>query len=436
MSPIVIGVLGLLILFLLMALGMPIAFALIFVGFAGFAIITGINSAFSMLGLVPYTSVASYVFTVLPVFLLMGEFTSISGLLRDTYSTMYKWLGHLPGGLAMASIGGCAGFAAVCGSSFATAATTTRVCLPEMIKYKYNPSFATGTLAAGGTLGILIPPSLVLIVYGMIAQESVGRLFIAGIFPGIVLTLMMMLTIYIMCNHNPKLAPRGERTIWPERFKSLRQLWPVAILFLLVMGGIWGGFFTPTEAGAIGAFIAFIFVLIRKKFTKQNIGQSFLGVLKTSGMTYAMLIGAMVFTYFMSVSGLPKELASFVANLSVPSTIILIIILLVYIILGSIMDTLAMTLITLPIYLPLLSTLNIDLVWFGILMVVITELALITPPIGMNVFVISGMVKEVSMYAIFRGVFPFVIVMVIFMGILVAFPQISLFLPNTMMAMK
>ncbi len=436
MNPPVIGIIGLAVLFIIMAMGVPIGFAMALVGFGGFAILGGFDSSLKVVGMVPYTTIASYIFSVLPLFLLMGEFSSSSGIMRDAYRAMHTWLGHLPGGLAMASIGGCAGFAAVCGSSVATAATSTRIMLPEMLKYKYDPGLATGCLAAGGTLGILIPPSLGFIIYGLIAEQSVGRLFMAGIFPGILLSFLFMLTIYILAKRNPSIAPGGTTTGWRQKLTAVQGIWGLLVVFFLVMGGIWGGLFTPTEAAAVGALCSFLITLGRRKLTRQNLIASFTGSIRTSGMCFGILIGAMIFGYFMAVSRLPTVLADFVTILPVPPLGILIAILIVFLILGCLMDSLAIILITMPIFIPIVSNLGFDLIWFGVMVTLMSELGLITPPIGMNVFVISGMVRDIPMYTIFRGILPFVVAMVVCVAILIAFPQIALFLPNTMMAMK
>lgn len=436
MNPILIGIIGLAVLFVLMALEVPIAFAMALVGFCGFAVISGLDAAVNMVGLVPYTTAASYIFSVLPLFLLMGEFSSVSGLMRDAYRTINRWLGHLPGGLAMATIGGCAGFAAVCGSSVATAATMTRVVLPEMREYKYDLSLATGSLAAGGTLGILIPPSLQFIMYGVIAEQSIGKLFIAGVFPGILLALMFMLTIYVIAKLNPKLGPPAARSTWGQRLASLKDVWGLMLLFVLVIGGIWGGIFTPTEAAAVGALVSFILIIVRRQLTRQKLVTSFVGAFRTTGMCLGILIGAMIFGYFIAVTTLPMALAKFVSQLPIPPMGILICMLLVYLFLGCLMDSLAMILLTMPIFVPVILTLGFDPIWFGVVLTLMCELALITPPIGMNVFVISGMTEDVPMHTIFRGVWPFVLALIATEAILIAFPQISLFLPNTMMAMR
>ena len=432
MSPILIGVLGLVVLFALLALGMPIGFAMALVGFAGFTLIIGLKGALVQLATVPYVSVASYIMSVLPLFLLMGQLAFVSKLTEGAYYGMHKWLGRLPGGLSMATIGGCAAFAAVCGSSVATASTMSSVAYPEMKRYKYEPKLALGSIAAGGTLGILIPPSVPFIVYAVFAEESVGRLFIGGIFPGILLASLFMLVIYARASLTPSLGPRGPKTTWREKLTAGKDLWPVAILALLVLGGIWGGVFSPTEAGGIGAFSALLIGLGRKQLTIQNVIFSLKETIKMTSMVFTILIGAMIFNYLIVVSELSMELARFVGALPWPPMGILVAILVVYLILGCLMDTVAMTVLTLPIFLPLLISLNFDLVWFGVVFTIMCEMALITPPIGMNVFVISGVAKDVPMYDIFRGVIPFWVAMMICEALVVAFPQIALFLPNSM----
>lgn len=436
MSSVLIGVVVLAFLFILMFSGVPIGFAMALMGFLGFMFIGGIKAALTMVGIVPFASVASYIFSVLPLFLLMGEFASSSGLMRDSYRALNTWLGHLPGGLAMATVGGCASFAAVSGSSVATAATTSRVCLPEMMKYKYDPRLATGTIAAGGTLGILIPPSMGFIVYGLITDTSVGKLFMAGIIPGVLEALFYIATIYILCKINPLMGPAVPRANWRSRIISVKDISGLIIIFVLVMGGIWGGIFTPTEAAAVGTLIAFIFALVRRRLNRQNLKASFKGAAGTTGMVLGMLVGAMIFASFVTVTGIPRELAAYVAGLSVPPLGILVAFLIVYLFLGCIMDAPSMILITMPIFFPVVLSLGFDPVWFGVLSTRMVEIAMITPPIGLNVFIIKGMTKDIPMYTIFKGIFPFLIADICHVAILVAFPQISLFLPNTMMASK
>lgn len=422
-------------LFILMSIGMPIGFAMIIVGFGGYAHLGGFDAALTMVGSVPYTTVASYLFSVLPLFTLMGDFASSSGLMRDGYRTMNVWIGHLPGGLAMASIGGCASFACVSGSSVATAMTMTRIALPEMLDYQYSPKLAAGCIAAGGTLGLLIPPSGAFIIYGLIAEQSIGRLFMAGVLPGILLSILFMMTIYILAKIDPQIAPRGAKFTWTERLSALKNVWGLLLIFVIVMGGIWGGIFTPTEAGAVGAFVAFIFLVARRKYTWQVFLRSLKRAVGFTGMAFTILIGAMIFGYFTALAGLPDALANLITELSMPPLGVLACILAVYLVLGCVMESIPMILITVPIFGPILTSLGFDPIWFGVILVIMTEMALISPPIGMNVFIISGMTAGIPMYTIFRGVIPFVFAMIIGVAILIAFPQVALYLPRTMMAM-
>lgn len=440
MSPEIIGVIAIIVLFAALAAGMQIGIAMAVVGFAGFGVIVNFSAALGMLKTVPYTTAASYTMGVVPLFILMGQMAYYSKLSNDAYYAIYKWLGHLPGGLAIATIGGSAIFAAICGSSTAAAGTMTVVALPQMDKYRYHPSLSLGSIAAGGTLGILIPPSVALIIYGIISEQSISRLFIAGIIPGIVLSLLFCITIYFWARLRPSIGPRGPRFGWRERLAGVRHVWEVAILAFAVLGGIWGGVFSPTEAGGIGACGAFLIALKRRQLNLKRTLSALRETIKISGMIFTILIGAMIFNYFLSVSRLPMAVADLLSRLPFSPMGILITILFVYIILGCAMDTLAMTVLTLPIFLPLITNLGFDLIWFGVIFTVICEMALITPPIGLNVFIVGGMVKsrvtttkEIQFSTIFRGVVPFIIAMLICVIILLVFPQISLFLPNTML---
>ncbi len=432
MEPAIVGILGFVVLFILLAAGMPIGFAMAMVGFVGFTLISDIGGALGLLGTVPYSTVASYVLSVIPMFVLMGEFSFISGMVTDAYYAAYRWLGHLPGGLAMTTIGACTGFAACSGSSLAAASLMAEIAYPEMTRYKYNPKLSLGSIAAGGTLGILIPPSTAFIIYGILAEVSIGALFIAGILPGLLLAILFMLVIYIQARLNPTLGPAGGKSNWRDRFVAFKGTWLVVLLFLLVMGGIWGGIFTPSEAGGVGAFGAFLIALGKRRLTRANIADALRGALRTTAMIFTILIGAMIFGYFLAVTRVPFILAEFVADLAVPPLAIVIATLLVYAVLGCIMDTLAMIVITIPLFVPVVLGLGFDLVWYGVLVTVMMEMALITPPIGMNVFVVGGMVKDVPMYTIFRGVAPFIVAMIVCIAIMVVVPEISLFLPGLM----
>jgi C4-dicarboxylate transporter DctM subunit len=432
LSPLEIGILGGIALFLFIALGLPIGVSMGAVAVVGLASITNVEAALSRLGHTAFSMTANYITVVIPLFVLMGELAYVSGLTREAYSATYKWLGRLPGGLAMATIGGCAGFAAVCGSSEATALTMGSFALPEMRQHKYDPRLALGSIAAGGTLGILIPPSMAFVVYGLITEQSIGKLFLAGVLPGILLASFFMTTIYILAKWNPLMGPAGRETSWREKLSAFKDIWGVVILFLVVMGGIYGGILTPTEAAAAGAFSAFLIALVRRRVTRQNVMTSFMNTLRVTGFVFIIIIGAVLFGYFMAASGVSIALADFVSSLPVPPIGILIAILLLYLILGSLMDAFAMVLITMPILFPVILSLGFDPIWFGVLVVIMMEMGMITPPIGMNVFVIRGIAREVPMYTIFQGAWPFVLAMALCVAFVVTFPQIALFLPNAM----
>ncbi|OGO19959.1 MAG: C4-dicarboxylate ABC transporter permease [Chloroflexi bacterium RBG_16_50_9] len=432
MSPVEIGILGLLGLFILMFLGMPIGLSMGLVAFSGLMALTSPEAALLRLGSASLGITMSYSVAVLPLYMLMGEFAHMAGLTHDAYDFANKWLGRLPGGLAMATIAGCAGFAAVCGSSIATTTTMASVALPEMRKYKYAPSLCTGSIAAGGTLGILIPPSSAFALYGIITEQSIGKLFIAGILPGILLSFLFMLTIFILAKFNPLLGPPGSSISWQKGLSTLKNTWGVLILFLVVMGGIYTGVFTATEAAAIGVFCAFVITVVKRRINMRNIMNPFRNIFVSAGMVFLILIGAILFGYFLAQSRLTLMLADFVAGLPLPPSAILVAILLLFLILGCVMDTYAMLMIVVPILFPVILRLGIDPIMFGVLTVLMMEMGMITPPVGMNVFIMAGVAKDVPMYTVFRGVIPFIIAMAVCIAILVTFPQIILFLPNAM----
>jgi len=431
-SDIEIGIIGIIVLFILLFSKMPIGITMAFVGFVGFAYVAGLNSALGVLKTVPYSTFASYNMSVIPLFILMGSFAFFGGLSKDLYDSVHAWIGHFRGGLAMATVGACAAFAAVSGSSLATAATFGKVSLPEMKRYNYNPSLATGVVAAGGTIGSLIPPSIMFVLYGIITEQSIGKLFMAGFIPGIIEAVLYMTTISILCWRNPSLGPRGPVTSLRQKLASLKGSGAVFILFVVVIGGIYLGVFSPTEAAGIGAFGAFIIGFVRRKLGWKQIKESLLETGKTSAMIFLLLVGAMIFGYFLTITGINTELAKFMSTLPVSRYVILVMVMAVYLILGCAMDSLAMVLITVPVFFPLIQQLGFDPIWFGVIIVRMTEIGLITPPIGLNVFIIKGIAPDVSMYTIFRGILPFLIADIIEVGFLVAFPQIALFLPSLM----
>ena len=432
MSPIEIGISGVIALFVFMLLGMPIGLTMGLIGLLGLVLISGVDAALIRLGLTAFSSTNSYIISLLPLFTLMGEFAFASGITRDAYDAGYKWIGYRPGGLAIATIGGCAAFAAVCGSSIATSATIGAAALPEMKRYKYNPSLATASVAAGGTLGILIPPSMGFVLYGLITEQSIGKLLISGILPGILLTLLFIIAISIWTKLDPTAGPGGPKSSWRERVMALKDIWAVLVLFIIVIGGIYLGVFNATEAAAVGVFCAFLIALVRRKLTKENIVTSFRATLVTTGMIFLLIICAQIFSYFVAVSRLSSALAGFIGGLALPPLGILIAILILYVILGCIMEVFSAMLITMPILFPLVTSLGYDPIWFGVITVIMLEMGLITPPVGMNVFVIAGMARDVPMYTIFRGIWPFVFAMVLCVVLLIVFPQIALFLPKHM----
>jgi len=418
------------IMFILLFSRMHIGFVLFVIAFLGMSYMTSITAAFKLIAMTPYNIGTTYIYSVMPLFIFMGLFASNSGMARSLYETSYKWLGHRRGGLAMATVGACAGFAAICGDSMATAVTMGSVALPEMKKYNYHDGLATGCVAAGGSVGILIPPSSAFIIYGLITDQSIGKLFIAGILPGILLTAIFIITISILCRRNPAYGPAGPVVPLIEKIKSLKGTWAAGVLFLFVMGGIYKGVFTPTEAGALGSFGVLVIVLTTKKFRWTNLYKALSESLGITGMIFIMFIGAIAFTRFFSITRLPTMLAESIAGLELPRIVILICILVLYIILGCVMNVLPVIILTLPVIFPTVMVLGYDPIWFGVIMILIVQIGVITPPIGMNVFAISGVAKGIPLSTIFRGIMPFWIAMVVAIAILIAFPQIALFLPN------
>lgn len=431
MTPFTTGIVGIIILLFILFSGIQIGIGMALVGFVGFAYLVGIGPALGLLKTVPYSTFASHSLSVIPLFILMGAFAFAAGLGEDLYRAVYKWLGYMRGGLAMATVGACACFAAISGSSLATAATLGAVTLPEMKRYKYDPALAAGSVAAGGSIGILIPPSVILIIYGIITEQSIGKLFLAGFIPGILEAVFYMITIAILTTINPDLGPRGAKTSFREKVSAFLTTWEVIVLFIVVIGGIYLGVFTPTEAAGAGAFGAFFFGLLRRKLNLQGFKDSLVDTCKTTGMLFFIITGAMFLGYFLSVTRLPFELASFVAGLPLNRYVILALILLVFLLLGCVMDSMAIVLLTVPIFFPLILRLGFDPIWFGILVVRVTEMGLITPPVGLNVYIIQG-VSNIPMGTIFRGIFPFLIADLCEVALLVAVPQITLFLPSMM----
>ena len=431
MTTVVIGAFGLGLLLVILLARMPIGLAMAAVGFGGFAVIRGMDGALGLLGSIPYQTFSSYSLSVAPLFILMGYLCFHAGISTDLYKTVRTWMGHLRGGLAMATVGACGAFAAISGSSMATAITMGTVALPEMRKYKYNSALATGVIAAGGTIGVLIPPSMGFIFYGVITETSISRLFMAGIIPGVLEAVFYMATIYIVCRINPGWGPPGPRSSYIEKFRSLKDTWIVLALFLLVIGGIYFGIFSPTEAAGAGAFGAFVFSLATRKLSWGSLCDAFTETVKVGGMILLILTGANLLNTFLAVSRLPFELGAVVGDLPMNRYLILMFILCFFLVLGCLMDPLSVILLTMPIFFPLVSSMGFDPIWFGVLVTRMGEIGAITPPVGLNVFVIKG-VADVPMSTMYKGVTPFIIADILHVTLLIVFPQLSLYLPQMM----
>jgi C4-dicarboxylate transporter DctM subunit len=429
MSPVMVGIIGFVILFILLGLGVPIGVSMALCGFLGFWFLTSLGAALSKLTFVPFEVVANYNYAVLPLFILMAEICSVSGISKDLFNLASKWLGRLPGGLAMATVGACAGFGAVSSSAIATAATIGLVAFPEMEEHQYSPALSTGAVAAGGTLGILIPPSAVFIVYGILTETSIGKLFIAGILPGILVTLFYIFSIFIICRRNPRLAPIGPRSSFREKIEALGGCVDVILLVILDLGGLLIGWFTPTEAGAIGAAGALTLTIIRKRMTWLNFKQAMVGTLKTTGMIYGVLIGAFILNYFVAVTTLPFVISNWVTKMDLPPLSIIIVIVLIYLVLGVFMDEAAMIVLTIPIFAPVVSSLGLNLIWFGVIVVRVVEIAMISPPLGVTMYVISG-ISKYPLETVYKGVIPFLASDLVSTAILIFFPMVSLWLPS------
>jgi tripartite ATP-independent transporter DctM subunit len=423
-SPEIIGLIGIVVMVVLLALRMPIGIAMLLVGVVGFAVLNGVQPALSVLGSYPYSYSAVYELAVIPLFVLMGNAAAASGMSRDLYAAAYAWVGHWRGGLASATVLACAGFAAVSGSSVASAVTMGKVCLPEMRRYKYDPRLATGTVAAGGTLGILIPPSTAFVVYAILTEESIGRLLLAGFLPGLMLTALFVVTIAVWTRARPELGPPGPVAAWSERLETLGKAGPIVVIYL--------GVFTPEEAAAVGAFLALAYAAWRKSLTWEVLSTTLLDTVKTTAFVFLILIGALVFGPFLALSGLPSKLAATLVGLEVPRLVILMILVAVYIILGMFLEGFSILVLTLPIVIPIIKALNYDLIWFGVLMVILLEMGLISPPVGINVFVVKGLVPDVPMGQIFIGILPFWLAMGVGIILLIAFPEIALIIPESM----
>ena len=432
MSPTTVGIIGLILLFVLIFTKMPVGFLMAILGVLGFATIVTTDAALNLVAKDLYDVFGSYNLTVIPLFILMGQIAFHSGISSRLFKVAYTFIGHLPGGVAVAALGACTGFSAICGSTNATAATMAAVTLPEMKRYRYHDSLATGVVAAGGSLGILIPPSVVFIIYGIMTEQSIGKLFMAGIVPGILLTALFILTVVIWSTLRPELAPRGPKTTLKEKIASLSGLIETLILFAMVMGGLFFGLFTPTEAGAIGAMGTLIIAAVRRNISLAGFFQALFETTRISCMVLVIVAGATIFGHFLAITRIPFDVASWVTGFHLPHAVVMAMIIGVYLIGGCFIDALAFIMLTVPIFYPVVVSMGYDPMWFGVVIVLVTQIGVITPPVGVNVYVVSGVARNVPLQVIFKGVVPLLIALIIGVMIMIPFPQIALFLPGLM----
>jgi len=429
-SPEQIGIAGCVVLVLLLCSSMPVAFAMAAVGFAGFAWVVNPHAAVSVLTFDLYKTFTSYSLTVIPLFVLMGQVAFHGGISLRLFDAAYHWLGPLPGGLAMATVGACTAFGAICGSGPATTATMAAVALPEMRRYKYSMELGCGAVAAGGGIGMMIPPSVVFIVYAIMTEQSIGKLFIAGIMPGVLTAVLFCLAIYVQCIRKPGYGPAAPSSSWKAKFLSLRGAWETMLLFMAVMGGMFLGFFTPTEAAAIGAAGVILITAIKRKLSFRILVRSIKETLRTSVMVMIIVAGAVVFGHFLAVTRIPFTLANWLGSLPLPGWMIMGLIVLFFLVAGCFVDALALILLTIPIFYPVVMNLGFDPIWFGVMIVLVTQMGVITPPVGVCAYVVSGIERDVPLQTIFRGALPFLLALVIAATLLILFPQIALFLPR------
>ncbi|WP_018924325.1 TRAP transporter large permease [Salsuginibacillus kocurii] len=432
MSPEVTGVVGVIALLVLFLFKVPVSISLIIVGTVGFGTIRGFDTAFVQLGSIPFSTASSYSLSVIPLFILMGMFLSYSGFGRDLFRSIDKWIGHIRGGMAITTIGTSAIFSSISGSVNATTATMAKITLPEMRHYNYSPMLSTACVAAGGTLGILIPPSVILILYGVLTMEPIGELLIAGLVPGLLQIVLFIVVIWLWVRKFPADGPPSEKSHWGERISSLKNVWPFVLLFILSVGGIYLGIFTPTEAGAIGAFGSFLFAVLTRRLGWKECMNALSDSVRLSAMIFFILIGAELFSQFLSLSRLPQEITLFVEGLNWSPLMIMLAILLVYFILGLFLEGIAVLVLTLPVVYPLVEQLGFDGIWFGVIMVMVMNIGLITPPLGISVYIISGVTKEISIEKIFKGVVPMLAAMIFSVIFFTFFPDLITFLPEMM----
>ena len=419
---------------MLALLRIPIAIAMGVVGFLGVAYLRDWNfaPAMAMVETKVYETGRNYTLSVIPLFILMGNLVTRAGMSQELFRAAYTFVGHLRGGLAMATVVACAGFGAICGSSVATAATMAKVAYPSMKELGYSDRLSTGSIAAGGTLGILIPPSTLMVIYGVMTETNIGKMFAAGILPGILATILLCLAVQWTVFRDPASGPRGEKSTWSQRLRAIEGVWAVALLFIVVMGGIYGGVFTATEGAGIGAFGALCFALARRALTWRKLLDALVESGRTTAMLFVILTGALMFAEFVNYTTMPNDLKTLVTTLNLSPIMVVAAICAIYVILGTAMEELSMILLTVPVFFPLVVHMGFDPIWFGILIVVVVEIGLISPPVGMNLFVLNALLPQVPTKTLFRGVLPFVVADIIRLGILIAFPAISLWLPSLM----
>ena len=430
MTPLAVGVLGVVALLVLLICSLPVAIVMGLVGVVGYAAVINSKAALAMLSADLYDVFSNYNLTVIPLFVFMGQVAFHTGISRRLFAAANSWLSGLRGGLAMATIGACAAFGAICGSGPATAATMAAVALPEMKRYKYSDALASGTVAAGGGLGMLIPPSVVFIVYGILTEQSIGKLFISGVIPGLLVAALFCVVIAVQCRLNPQLAPPAVRVAWGVRFKSLLGVIETLVLFVFVMGGMFAGWFTPTEGAAMGAVGSVAIAAAGRNCTLKMLWQAAQETIRTSCMVMVIVAGATMFGHFLAVTGLPTQFAGWLAGLPVPPWVIIIMIILFYLVAGCFIDSLALILLTIPIFYPVVMGLGYDPIWFGVMIVLVTQMGVITPPVGVNVYVVSGIDRSIPLQTVFRGSMPFLLALFVACGLLMLFPPLATWLPQ------
>ncbi|MBV1789982.1 TRAP transporter large permease [Marinobacterium sp. D7] len=425
-------------LMLLILARVPLGVAMGIIGVCGFGLVQitlygnprGWNSALNMIGSTAFDTGLAYGLSVVPLFLLMGNLITESGMSKELYRAANAFLGHFKGGLALATVVSCGAFSAVCGSSMATAATMSRVAMPSMREFKYDDGLATGAIAAGGTLGILIPPSVILVIYGLMTETDIGKLFIAGLIPGLIGVLMYMAAVAFAVRINPQSGPAGPRSCWRERLQAMKGVWGINLIFIIVMGGIYAGIFTPTEAAGIGASGAFLIALFSGRLDYTKVVRALSNAARTTAMLFFLVIGAVIFSNFINLTGMPVMLKEWVLGQGLSPFMVILCLVGIYLLLGCVLESMSMILLTVPVFYPMVEALGFDLIWFGILVVVVTEISLITPPVGMNVFVLRGVLPDVKLATIFRGVTPFWIADILRLTLIVTVPSLSLMLPH------